>query len=173
MDQLLKNLDRSPGAVSLVLIVAVIGLVVAVIAQGLLLKRVRGRWASLMAEASGENLESILERHMVERQSTEERLGDAHERIGTLERKMRSSKRYAGLVRYDAFEDVGGNQSFALALYDEEGNGVIITSQVGREGCRVYGKPLLNGKSERHLSSEEEMAIEQATASRSRPRISP
>ena len=155
------------------LTIVVVGLLLVVTAQGIRLKKLRGRWSSLMSESSGANLEALLERHMFERESTEERLNDAQDRLTTLERKMRSSKRYVGLVRYDAFDDVGGSQSFALAVYDEEGNGVVVTSQVGREGCRVYGKPLINGKSERHLSAEEEMAIEQASASRSRPRISP
>lgn len=118
------------------------------------------------------NLESMLERHIHELESLRAVSVDAIERIEGLERKIKSAKRYVGLVKYDAFEDVGGSQSFSLAIYDEEGHGAIVTSLVGREGCRVYGKTLANGKSDRNLSTEEEMAIEYATNARGRPRIS-
>jgi hypothetical protein len=65
-------------------------------------------------------------------------------------------------VKYDAFEDVGGNQSFALAVYDDRGDGALITSLSGRTDCRVYCKPLIAGKSERNLSQEEQRAIQEA-----------
>lgn len=173
MDPVVQNLNRSPGGAVLVLFCLCLALAVATVLQAVALRNQKRKWASLMTGSSGENLEDLLRRHFEDRQGIEERIHDAQERVSTLERKMRSAKRYAGLVRYDAFDDVGGSQSFAFALYDEEGNGVVITSQVGREGCRVYGKTLVNGKSERHLSKEEEMAIDEASSKRSRPRISP
>lgn len=173
MDPVVQNLNRTPGGAVLALFVLCLGLIVAAVYFFLALRTQKRKWASLMTGSSGENLEDLLRRHFEDRQGIEERLHDSQERVSTLERKMRSAKRYAGLVRYDAFDDVGGSQSFAFALYDEEGNGVVITSQVGREGCRVYGKTLVNGKSERHLSKEEEMAIDEASSKRSRPRISP
>ncbi len=70
-------------------------------------------------------------------------------RVDMLEEKMDGSKRHLGIVRYDAFDDVGGAQSFALALYDDRGDGVVVSSLVGRADCRVYGKPLRSGRSTR------------------------
>ena len=75
---------------------------------------------------------------------------------------MEKAKSHLGLVRYDAFEDVGGNQSFALALYDDNGDGMIINGLIGRTDCRVYAKPLVGGRSDRNLSQEERRAIEEA-----------
>lgn len=77
---------------------------------------------------------------------------------------MESAKRYLAVVRYDAFDDVGGEQSFAFAMYDERGDGAVITSQVGRADCRVYAKQLKRGEADRELSREERSAIEQAAA---------
>lgn len=94
-------------------------------------------------------------------------------RVGVCESKLKSAKRYVGLVRYNAFDDVGGQQSFALAFYDEEGNGAVVTSQVGRSDARVFGKSLSGGRSEVSLTVEEEQAIEAAVSPRGRPRISP
>lgn len=75
--------------------------------------------------------------------------------------------RRVGLIRYDAFEDVGGRLSFSCALLDERGNGVVVTSINGRQDTRVYAKPIAEGKSAYNLSVEEEEAIRQALA---RPR---
>ena len=70
--------------------------------------------------------------------------------------------RKVGLVRYDAFEDIGGGQSFSAALLDEGGNGVVLTAIHGRGESRTYGKAVRGGTSEHTLSPEEQQAIAQA-----------
>lgn len=72
--------------------------------------------------------------------------------------------RRVGLVRYDAFEDVGGRLSFSCAMLDEHGSGVVVTSINGRQDTRVYAKPITDTKSPYNLSVEEEEAIRQALA---------
>lgn len=72
--------------------------------------------------------------------------------------------RRVGLVRYDAFEDVGGRLSFSCALLDARGNGVVVTSINGRQDTRVYAKPIVEAGSHYNLSIEEEEAIRQALA---------
>jgi len=69
-----------------------------------------------------------------------------------------------GLLRYDAFEDVGGRLSFSCAMLDERGSGVVLTSINGRQETRVYAKPITEGRSSYNLSAEEEEAIRQALA---------
>ena len=70
--------------------------------------------------------------------------------------------RRVGILRYDAFEDVGGRLSFSCALLDEHGTGVVITSINGRQETRVYAKPIARSTSSYNLSLEEEEAIRQA-----------
>ena len=72
--------------------------------------------------------------------------------------------RHVGLVRYDAFEDVGGRLSFSCALLDDRGTGVVVTSINGRQDTRVYAKPVSDSRSSYNLSIEEEEAIRQALA---------
>lgn len=67
-----------------------------------------------------------------------------------------------GMVRFNPFNDVGGNQSFSIALLDLENNGIIITSLFGRDGTRVYSKKVKIGKSESFLSEEENDALNKA-----------
>jgi hypothetical protein len=103
----------------------------------------------------------------------EEDILRSRQRIDDLERKIATTKRFLGIVRYDAFEDVGGAQSFALALYDDRGDGAVISGLIGRNESRVYCKELAGGRSERNLSDEERRAIELAAHDKSRPIISP
>ena len=66
------------------------------------------------------------------------------------------------MVRFNPFSDVGGDQSFSLALLDKRNNGIVITSLYAREGSRVFGKPIENGLSPHSLSEEEKEAIKKA-----------
>jgi hypothetical protein len=72
--------------------------------------------------------------------------------------------RHVGLVRYDAFEDVGGRLSFSCAMLDDHGSGVVMTSISGRQDTRVYAKPVVESQSQYNLSTEEEEAIRKALA---------
>lgn len=67
-----------------------------------------------------------------------------------------------GLVRFRAFQDTGGDQSFALALADGEGNGVVLSALYGRGATRLYAKPVQGWLSPKALGEEEEQALAQA-----------
>ena len=67
-----------------------------------------------------------------------------------------------GIVRFNPFREIGGDQSFAIALLDGQDNGIVLTSLYSREGNRVYAKPVERGKSKYQLSEEEKKAIEKA-----------
>jgi hypothetical protein len=71
--------------------------------------------------------------------------------------------RHVALLRYDAFEDVGGRLSFSCALLDDQGTGVVLTSINGRHETRVYAKPIEQGRSGYNLSAEEVETIRRAT----------
>ncbi len=70
--------------------------------------------------------------------------------------------RHVAVVRYDAFGDMGGRLSFSAALYDDAGNGLVISSINGRSETRTYAKPLVDLRSDHTLSPEEEQAIKAA-----------
>jgi hypothetical protein len=82
----------------------------------------------------------------------------------TQQYQIEGSVRRVALLRYDAFEDVGGRLSFSCAMLDEHGTGVVITSINGRQETRVYAKPVTARTSNYNLSAEEEEAIRQAMA---------
>jgi hypothetical protein len=81
---------------------------------------------------------------------------------GEISAKLTCAIQRVGLVRFDAFDDIGGNLSFAIALLDEKGNGIVFSTINGRQESRSYAKPVKGGKSSYNLSSEELEAIRQA-----------
>lgn len=70
--------------------------------------------------------------------------------------------RKMGLIRYNPFKDGGGDQSFSLALLEENDSGFVLTSIYTNEGVRVFAKPILKGESTYQLSEEERQAIKKA-----------
>lgn len=75
------------------------------------------------------------------------------------ERGLRTSLRFHGMVRYDAYRDMGGAQSWSIALLDGNQTGSIITSLHARDHARVYLKEMVEGVAGQRLSPEEERAV--------------
>jgi hypothetical protein len=108
-----------------------------------------------LAQSQGKAIQR-LEGAMIQLAEGEKRLGEA----------MRGSVRRIGLVRFDAFEDMGGRLSFSAALLDENGDGIVITSINGRQDTRCYAKTVQRGTSVHNLSDEEDQAIREAMTGR-------
>lgn len=77
-----------------------------------------------------------------------------------LDNDVNSCIQKIGLVRYNAFKDVGSDLSFAIALLDNNDNGVVFNGLYGSESSNIYAKPIKNGESSYQLSHEEKYAIE-------------
>ncbi|MCS7253872.1 MAG: DUF4446 family protein [Armatimonadota bacterium] len=85
--------------------------------------------------------------------------------IEELSEKQLRCLQHIGIVRFDAFQGVGGRQSFSLAVLDGRGNGAVITSLFGRQESRCFAKPIIGGKSPLRLTEEELEAMRLATSS--------
>ncbi|OGI65390.1 hypothetical protein A3A95_00880 [Candidatus Nomurabacteria bacterium RIFCSPLOWO2_01_FULL_39_18] len=86
----------------------------------------------------------------------------AEKDIALINKKLRKSIRGLGTIRFNPFSDQGSNQSFAIGMLDEDGDGVVISSLYSRERMSVFAKPIKNNKSEYDLSSEEKEALKRA-----------
>jgi len=82
--------------------------------------------------------------------------------VSSINTTVGSVLRRVALVRYDAFDDLGGRLSFSLALLDDGGNGITLTSIAGTSDTRLYAKSLTAGVGEHALSPEEEQAVRAA-----------
>ena len=114
--------------------------------------------------SDGRSLESILDDHLEKVFTMSRLLDDVAARTAILEAAQRKAFQRVGLVRFNPFEDTGGNQSFTLALLDAAGDGWVLSSLHARTGTRVYAKAIKGGRADAELSDEESAAIAQATA---------
>jgi hypothetical protein len=84
------------------------------------------------------------------------------QRTKRLEEKAQNTVGKVGIVRFNAFNDTGGNQSFSTAFLSEEGNGVLLSGIHGRDRVAIYAKPVEKFVSPYELSPEEKDAVEKA-----------
>jgi hypothetical protein len=122
-------------------------------------QRLLGQYQHLMTGTSGGNLEALLHDHVAEVRSVAARAESVDGLARRLEQEATFSLRHLGIVRYNPFHATGGDQSFAIALADLHGNGLVLSSLHARETTRVYAKPLLGWASTYSLTKEEEQAI--------------
>jgi len=127
-------------------------------------RRLDARLSGITRGAEGRSLEAVLDAHLEKVFSLTRQLDDVASRTAILEAAQRRAFQRVGLVRYNPFEETGGNQSFALALLDAAGDGWVLSSLHARAGTRIYAKAIKGGRSELGLSTEETAAIAQATA---------
>jgi hypothetical protein len=143
----------------LVLMALVALLLIGWLAMFLRLRRLSRQIAALTRGVDGRNLEEVLAAHLETVAQTSRRMDALEQAVAVLQAQMPTCLRYASLIRYDAFEDVGGEQSFSLALLDERRNGVVLTSVYSRLDVRVYAKAIRNGQASHALSEEEVRAL--------------
>lgn len=92
----------------------------------------------------------------------EKKIRTNEEALFLIQARLPSVLQKVGIMRFNPFEDAGGDQSFAIALLDAENNGVVFSSLYSREGVRVFAKPVRASNSSYNLSKEEEEAINRA-----------
>ena len=156
--------EPNVGAVVVGLAVALLVLLVIVIVQARRIGGLRRKLDGLTRGADGKNLGEVLDAHLDKVYAVARELDELSARSAILEAASRRAIQRVGLVRYNPFEDTGGNQSFALALTDAGGTGFIVSSLHSRTGTRVYAKAVSDGRSEGALSAEEAEALRLALA---------
>lgn len=145
--------------------VALVAIAVALVAL-VRLRKARAEYVILRGERGDSDLLAAVSRAVREQGSINERLDALVSSQAELAGLGRLAIQRFGLVRYDAFDDMGGRMSFSAALIDDHGDGIIITSINGRTEARTYAKPVRNLRSEHNLSNEERAALDQAAGGR-------
>ena len=149
----------------------VVALVVAVIVLGVWvawLQRseavLRRRLRRVLPEGESGGIDEILDRQLKSVESLSERVDALNKLHHELEHLSQRTIQKVAVIRYNPFSDTGGDQSFAIALLDSLGNGVVVSSLHSRTDTRVFAKPVQSGRSKFQLSDEEQDAIRKALA---------
>jgi len=149
--------------------IAGLALVVGALAVALVLvarraRRLEERLDGLTRGEDGRNLAGVLDAHLAKVLAVARRQDELDAHGVLLDTQAGRSVQGVALVRFNTFEDTGGNQSFVLALVDPAGNGVILNSLHARNQTRLYARAVRAGAAEGTLSDEEAQALELAAA---------
>lgn len=156
-------LDASALSIGLVgLFIAVAGLAAWLLVLQRSEARLRGRLRTILNDAGSTGLDEVLDTQRKGIEGLSRRLDS----VTALQRELDAAAKLAlqrvGVVRYNPFQDSGGDQSFAIALLDHAGTGIVISSLHGRAESRIFAKQIENGRSTHSLSEEEQQAIRAA-----------
>ena len=140
MSDLFSKVGIDLGVVVLLLIVLIIVMMIMTVSMSLRLSRLNQKYRSFMKGKDAQSLEKLF-----------------HQRFKEIDKLNKY-----GIVKYDAFDDVGGKMSFALAMLDKENTGFILNAIHSRDNCFLYLKEIVKGESYIMLSAEEIDALRQA-----------
>lgn len=148
--------------VLLVLIVLFLFLLTAFIGISVRMSRQIGYYRTMLTGMEGKNLEEMLYACFEQAKGATNNVQEYSLAVQEIRDRLKICTQKLAIVRFNAFEDIGGEMSFALAVLDQNNNGYILSNIYARQESHVYVRPIEQGKSNFHLLPEEEKALEQA-----------
>jgi len=145
------------------MIIIIILLFIMVIVLFKAVGRVENRYKKLMRGTSNNNLEEMLLQRLNSIEDAKETSEKALKECEKLEIKMKDCIQKVAIMRYKAFENVGSDLSFSIAMLDDKNDGVILTGIYGRQESTTYAKPIDKGISRYDLSEEELYVLNEAS----------
>jgi len=158
----LGNLD-----IGIVLIVLIVLTIASIVLLGVFIskeEKLRKKYQIFMRGKEASSLEQDIIDLYNDNKGLKEKITQNRRDIKALYKREQKDLQRVGLVKYDAYQQMGGNLSFALALLNEENDGFIINSVHSTEGCYMYIKDIRSGNCEIELGKEERAALEEAMA---------
>lgn len=126
------------------------------------MKKLKKNYRIFMSGKDAKTLEDTLIQRLDQVDSLLESNEENDSNIKVLSKNMQRTYQKMGLIKYDAFHEMGGKLSFSLAMLDMRNNGFIINAMHTREGCYTYIKEIIDGNSVIVLSEEEQEALKRA-----------
>lgn len=155
----LASYGVDPAYIMIGLFVIIFILIILYIRTQMKLKKLYRNYDRFMRGKDMESMEETVWSQFDRIEKLEESDKKMQEDISSIFKNLKSVYQKAGMVKYDAFREMSGKLSYALALLDQENNGVMISSMYSREGCYSYIKEIMHGESRINLSEEEEKAL--------------
>lgn len=160
--KILEKLGMDPGIIIIAMFVLIVLLFVMVINANMKYNRLKSSYNSFMRGKDGKTMEDSIFERFEELEDLTALTMKNRSAIRKINEEMRSNVQKMGIVKYDAFHEMGGKLSFALTLLDGNNSGYIINSMHSREGCYNYIKEIVKGESYIELSEEESESLERA-----------
>ena len=156
------------GYIFIGLIILNLILLILVIVMLTKIGKLNKRCNSFMKGKAGKSLEQDIVRLYEDNQILKTGMNDNKRDIRSIRKQLTKAFQKIGIVRYNAFQTMGGNLSYSLSLLDENNDGFILNTIHSTEGCYSYTKDIVNGNCDIALSSEEQKAIDMAMGSKTK-----
>ena len=157
--KILNALGIDPAFIFLFMLILFVVLFILYVNVTMKYNRLKNSYATFMKGKDGKSLEQSLKDKFEEAEAVLKFTKQNRTEIRELNRKLETNYQKVGIVKYDAFNQMGGQLSFSLALLDENNNGFIINSVHSSEGCYSYTKEIKLGQCAIDLGSEEAEAL--------------
>ena len=162
MQNITSLINNAQAYIILSLMIIVLILLIIIIMNHVSLKKLETRYRKLMRGVNNKNLEDMVITYLDKIEVVKEENEGMKRMNEKIHGELKTCVQNTSIVRYRAFEDVGSDLSFSLALLDGNHNGVIITSIYGRNESTTYAKPIDKGISRYDLSQEEKKVLAQS-----------
>ncbi|MBS4539291.1 DUF4446 family protein [Clostridium sp. D2Q-11] len=162
MDRVNEILNLYTNEIILGLIVFSLFLLLLFLIQEFRVSSIKKKYNKLLEDSKGTSLEEILFNHLDEMKNVKEEVKEVKNYASNIDNRLKTSIQRVGMIRYNAFDDMGSDLSFSVALLDDNNTGIVISNLFGRNESITYGKPVINGESDYKLSIEEIQAIDRA-----------
>lgn len=163
--KLLQNLgigDIDPAYFIITLLAISLGLLIYIIVTNLKIKKLIKKYEMFMSGKDGKSLENVIAKRFSQVDELIARDAKKDVMIKEIQENLLTVYQKVGIVKYDAFNEMGGKLSFALAMLDKENTGFVLNAMHSREGCYTYIKEIIKGESYIILGEEEKIAVEKA-----------
>ena len=163
--KIFARLGFDPGVLvilSIIITVVLIGVVLWLLFRQ---NRLKTNYKLFMRGKGGRSLEESFKKHLESIDIIREQTDVLHKRLTYVEKSMNKSYQKCGIVKYDAFKELGGKLSFAVAILNDSNTGFVLNCIHSREGSYTYIKDIVRGECEIDLSDEETEAIRLAILS--------
>ena len=154
------NID--PAFILIALLVMLIGVLVFAIMTRKQLKELYQKYDRFMMGKDAETLEDVIYKRFEQVDKLINENNKKTKQIEDIYENLKKTVQKCGIVKYDAFHEMGGKLSFALVMLDKNNTGHVINAMHSREGCYIYIKEIINGESYIPLGDEEKQALEKA-----------
>ena len=144
------------------LLAAMVILCILFIVNIIQMNNLKKNYKIFMTGKTAENLEEILTKRLEQVDDLRAANAEIEKSIEVLSKNMEFAYQKIGLIKYDAFNEMGGKLSFSLALLNENEDGIILNAVHSREGCYTYMKDIVAGNAVVNLSEEEKAALVRA-----------
>ena len=160
--KILSTLGIDPGIIFIIMLILIIVLFVLYFRVSMNYNRLKNSYNTFMKGKDGKTLENSLKEKFEEVETVLRVTKQNRQDIKDMSRILKRNFHKFGIVKYDAFNEMGGKLSFAIAMLDGNNSGWIINAMHSREGCYTYIKEIIKGESYIELAEEEAEALDKA-----------